>query len=122
MQFTKPAIHIFTAIHNPLNSSNIKQFFMSLKCNFNKQLFHSTINFFCLESSRKRYNGISKSYLPIPIDRFTEKLVEEAGILIMPGSVFDFPGNFFRIGFGRKNMPEVLKRFEQYLKSHANIH
>jgi aspartate/methionine/tyrosine aminotransferase len=60
--------------------------------------------------------------LPIPIDRFTEKLVEEAGILIMPGSVFDFPGNFFRIGFGRKNMPEVLKRFEQYLKSHANIH
>lgn len=35
----------------------------------------------------------------------------------MPGSVFDFPGNFFRIGFSRQNMPEVLKRFEQYLKA-----
>ena len=54
--------------------------------------------------------------LPVSIEQFTEQLVEEAGVLIMPGSIFDFPGNFFRIGFGRKNMPEVLKRFEQFLR------
>ena len=54
--------------------------------------------------------------LPISVDAFTEQLVKEAGILIMPGTVFDFPGNYFRIGFGRKNMPEILERFERYLK------
>ena len=55
--------------------------------------------------------------LPISIDAFTEQLVKETGILILPGSVFDVPGNFFRIGFGRKNMPEVLEVFERYLKN-----
>lgn len=60
--------------------------------------------------------------LPISIDQFTQQLVEQAGILIMPGSIFDFPGNFFRLGFGRKNMPEILERFEQFLKKYENIH
>ncbi len=63
-----------------------------------------------------------KLLLPISIDKFTEQLVKEASILIMPGSVFDFSGNFFRIGFGRKNMPEVLKHFEQFLKDYEGIH
>lgn len=53
--------------------------------------------------------------LPIPIEQFNEELVEKAGVLIMPGNVFDYPGNFFRIGFGRRNMLEVLNRFEQFL-------
>ena len=53
--------------------------------------------------------------LPISIDRFTDMLVEQTGVLIMPGTVFDFPGNYFRIGFGRKNMPEALNRFEKFL-------
>ncbi len=57
--------------------------------------------------------------LPVSADRFTEQLVEKAGVLIMPGSIFDFPGNFFRIGFGRKNMPEILERFEQFLKDYG---
>lgn len=58
--------------------------------------------------------------LPVPIVQFTEKLVKEAGILIMPGSVFDYPGNFFRIGFGRKNMAEVLNKFEEFLTDYEN--
>jgi hypothetical protein len=33
----------------------------------------------------------------------------------MPGSIFDVPGNFFRIGFGRKNMPEILELLEKYI-------
>lgn len=59
--------------------------------------------------------------LPIPIDQFTEELVEKSGVLIMPSSVFDFPGNFFRIGFGRSHMPEVLNRFEQFLIAHESL-
>lgn len=55
--------------------------------------------------------------LPIPIDQFTEQLVNKSGVLIMPGTVFNYPGNFFRIGFGRRNFPEVLAHFEQFLET-----
>jgi len=60
--------------------------------------------------------------LPISVDVFTEQLVKETGVLIMPASVFDDSGNFFRIGFGRKNMPEVLKKFEHFLRSYESIY
>jgi aspartate/methionine/tyrosine aminotransferase len=60
--------------------------------------------------------------LPISVSQFNEKLIEEKGVLIMPGEIFDYPGNFFRIGFGRQNMREALERFEQFLDSHANLY
>lgn len=53
--------------------------------------------------------------LPVPIERFSEELVEKMGVLIMPGNVFGLAGNFFRIGFGKKNMSEALDLFEQFL-------
>lgn len=56
--------------------------------------------------------------LPVSIEKFAEELVEKMGVLIMPGYVFDLPGNFFRIGFGKKNMIEALDRFEQFLKQY----
>ncbi len=62
-----------------------------------------------------------KLLLPISIDEFTEQLVAKTGVLIMPASIYDFPGNFFRIGFGRSNMFEVLNRFEQFLISYENL-
>ena len=62
-------------------------------------------------------SALLKLHLPLSIDDFVEKLVKEAGILIMPGTVFDLPGNYFRIGFGKKNMPEILNRFESFLTS-----
>lgn len=59
--------------------------------------------------------AVLKLLLPISIEAFAEDLVQTQGVLIMPSTVFDLPGNFFRIGFGRKNMPEILARFESYL-------
>ncbi len=53
--------------------------------------------------------------LPVSIEQFSEELVEKMGVLVMPGSVFDLPGNFFRVGFGKKKMSEALERFEQFL-------
>ena len=47
---------------------------------------------------------------------FMEQLLADQGVLIMPGSLFNIPGNHFRMGFGRRNMPEVLSRFEQFLE------
>lgn len=53
--------------------------------------------------------------LPRPVETFCADLVERQGVLLAPGSMFDFDGNHFRIGFGRKNMPEALARLAQYL-------
>ena len=60
--------------------------------------------------------AVLKLLLPISVETFTEDLVRTQGVLIMPGSVFDLPGIFFRIGFGKKNMPDILKRLEVYLQ------
>lgn len=54
--------------------------------------------------------------LPISIETFAEDLRKKMGVLIMPGTVFDLPGNFFRIGFGKKNFPRILELFEMFLK------
>lgn len=66
--------------------------------------------------------GFPKLLLPMPINQLTEKLVAEKGVLIMPGDIFDYTGNYFRIGFGRKNMPIALELFEQFLDSHADLY
>ena len=60
--------------------------------------------------------AVIKLLLPISVEKFAEELVEKMGVLIMPGSIFDLSGNFFRVGFGKKNMKEALDRFEQFLK------
>lgn len=64
--------------------------------------------------------AVIKLLLPVSIEKFAEELVEQTGVLIMPGPVFDLAGNFFRIGFGKKNMKEVLNRFEQFLENYGN--
>jgi len=35
--------------------------------------------------------------------------------MIVPGSIFDYPSNHFRLGLGRRNFPEVLERVRRYL-------
>lgn len=51
------------------------------------------------------------------IDTFCDKLVQESGVLLLPGSMYDHPGNHFRVGFARRNMPDALDRLEKFLKS-----
>ena len=51
----------------------------------------------------------------IPVDDFFKVLLEKTGVLIMPASVIKMRDNAFRIGFGRRNMPEVLDKLEKYL-------
>lgn len=47
--------------------------------------------------------------------KFCEDLVQETGIMLAPSSVFHFGDHHVRIGFGRENLPEVIKLFEDYL-------
>ena len=46
---------------------------------------------------------------------FCEKLVEETGIMLVPSSTFQYGDHHVRIGFGRQNLPDVIKRFAEYL-------
>jgi aspartate/methionine/tyrosine aminotransferase len=50
-----------------------------------------------------------------PIDRFAEDLVRAEGVLLLPGSVFGFAGDHFRIGFGRTDLLEGLERLGAFL-------
>jgi len=49
------------------------------------------------------------------ITSFCTNLVHKANVLLLPGTVYDDLANHFRIGFGRKNLPEAVARLENYL-------
>jgi aspartate/methionine/tyrosine aminotransferase len=49
------------------------------------------------------------------IDRFAESLAEREGVLLLPGTLFDVPGNHFRIGLGRADLSEALQGIERML-------
>lgn len=52
---------------------------------------------------------------PGAVERFCDELIEKEGVLLLPGSRFEHPGNHFRIGFGRTDMPAALERLEEFL-------
>jgi aspartate/methionine/tyrosine aminotransferase len=52
------------------------------------------------------------------IGQFCHKLVTSSGVLLLPGTMYDHPGNHFRLGFARRNMPQALAQLEQFLDSH----
>jgi aspartate/methionine/tyrosine aminotransferase len=41
--------------------------------------------------------------------------VKEKGVLVTPGYTFGYGEEFFRIGFGRRNLPEALGAFEAFV-------
>lgn len=49
---------------------------------------------------------------------FCEEVVNNAGVLLLPGSVYDQPQHI-RFGYGRKNMPEALAHLSAYLAAHS---
>jgi aspartate/methionine/tyrosine aminotransferase len=51
----------------------------------------------------------------VRIEQFVDELVRREGVLLLPGSVYDYPGNHFRLGLGRRNLPEALGRLERFL-------
>jgi aspartate/methionine/tyrosine aminotransferase len=50
------------------------------------------------------------------VESFCDQLVRQDGVLLLPGTVFDDHENHFRIGFGRRNMPEALRRLEAHCR------
>ena len=52
----------------------------------------------------------------VSIDSFCDRLIKEQNVLLLPASVYDYQSNHFRIGYGRKNMPECLERLKKFLQ------
>ncbi len=48
---------------------------------------------------------------------FCEELFNETGILVLPSKKFQYGNQHIRVGFGRDNLPQVIKRFGVYLKN-----
>jgi aspartate/methionine/tyrosine aminotransferase len=51
------------------------------------------------------------------VDEFCAHLVDTAGVLLLPGTLYGDGFNSFRIGFGRKNLPEALEKLDAYLQA-----
>lgn len=49
------------------------------------------------------------------VEDFCDKLVKKAGVLLLPGTMYDDSRNHFRLGLGRKNLPQAVDRLEEYL-------
>jgi aspartate/methionine/tyrosine aminotransferase len=58
--------------------------------------------------------GFPELRAPLPIDRFTDDLIAGSGVLLAPGSIFGHPGNHFRLGFGRRDLPVALAELEAF--------
>jgi len=56
-----------------------------------------------------------------PVDLLSRELLEQESVMIVPGSIFEHPGNHFRLGFGRPNLPEALERFERFLRRRVDL-
>lgn len=49
------------------------------------------------------------------VEEFCDELVKKAGVLLLPGSIYDDSRNHFRLGLGRKHLPQAVERLEEYL-------
>jgi len=54
------------------------------------------------------------------VDSFTDRLVHETGVLLLPASVYrsdlnEVPADYFRVGYGHSYVPEALRIFREWL-------
>jgi aspartate/methionine/tyrosine aminotransferase len=52
---------------------------------------------------------------PGTVEELCQSLVDRQGVMLVPGSLFDTPGGYFRLGLGRMNFPVALERVQRYL-------
>jgi aspartate/methionine/tyrosine aminotransferase len=54
-------------------------------------------------------------------EKFCLDLVAHKGVLLVPGKYFNYGDSHFRIGFGRKNMPECVAQLESFIKDKLSV-
>ena len=53
------------------------------------------------------------------VEALCEAALTSHGLMIVPGSLFDWPGEHFRVGLGRKNLPAALALLAEVLRERA---
>ncbi len=99
-----------------------REFFISR----NKEIIKN--NLCLLDNFFEKYSGLFSWVKPkagaitfprinfnMDIDDFCSDLVKNKEVLLLPGTKYDFDNRHFRLGYGRKNMPEALTRLEEYV-------
>ena len=56
-------------------------------------------------------------YLGKSVEHFCDQLVQSTGVLLLPGTLYNYESDCFRIGFGRINMPDCLSRLESFIEN-----
>lgn len=56
-----------------------------------------------------------KLLLDMPVDVFCQRAVDSKGVLLLPATIYESNEPYFRMGYGRKGVPEALKKFEEFL-------
>jgi aspartate/methionine/tyrosine aminotransferase len=51
----------------------------------------------------------------VDVEAFAEELRGEEGVLVLPGTLMEYPGSRFRIGYGRTGMPAALDGLGRFL-------
>jgi aspartate/methionine/tyrosine aminotransferase len=51
------------------------------------------------------------------IEEFCRNLVTRAGVMLVPGTIYDPSYSNFRIGFGRANLEECVQKFDEFLQT-----
>jgi aspartate/methionine/tyrosine aminotransferase len=54
------------------------------------------------------------------VDSFCSRLIAQKGVLLLPGTLYGEKHNGFRIGFGRRNMPECLDKLIEFVESRSD--
>lgn len=82
--------------------------------------------FFVKHAAAFQYNrpmagpiAFHKLNLPESVSTFCAELLRQKGVLLAPGNLFDYEGNYFRMGYGRKNFKTALGLLEEFMQEQA---
>ncbi|MBF0258368.1 MAG: aminotransferase class I/II-fold pyridoxal phosphate-dependent enzyme [Desulfamplus sp.] len=81
-----------------------------------KQFFSDNSNLFSWFGPKAGSVSFPEWLGEIPVEQFCKKVLEHRGVMIVPGNLFGFSGNHFRIGLGRKNFGEAIAILNGYIK------
>ncbi len=55
--------------------------------------------------------------LDTAVEKFCRHALDQKGVLLLPSDLYGYKSNNFRIGFGRKTLPQSLNQLEEYIKT-----
>ena len=56
-----------------------------------------------------------KLLIDMPVKDFCQMAVDKKGVLLLPANIYEMDEQYFRMGYGRKGVPEALQKFEEFL-------